>query len=351
METQTARYSASQRIPRRFVLTSLFTLIIGICVTVHADPVSEMASFSVFDKVDLAQLASGGVKTAHGAPMSNARFLSVQTCYVSPGSPAQQIAAMRQWNPTRHSELNVVLHSDIPSAATAVSFSRLRNAPDSSAARTLAAATEKRTELQISAEEAKKIPPASGPGTLPASLAGFWIDLLAARARTFATGGSAAEPPYNLGGQSVRASQELNGLLGQQEKIRRQFSGFIESAGIGRGAGSIHPELYWELLQVEDQGVLTLGAFQSRPGAGGTFQAADTLYYASGGYYAGLTLYQMWPVDVGGKPSTLVWRGDMISSGSVESLHGIERLASESSMMKDISKAVTLFRRDTGGSR
>ena len=26
---------------------------------------------------------------------------------------------------------------------------------------------------------------------------------------------------------------------------------------------------------------------------------ADALYYASGGYYVGLTLYQMWPVDVG----------------------------------------------------
>jgi hypothetical protein len=41
----------------------------------------------------------------------------------------------------------------------------------------------------------------------------------------------------------------------------------------------------------------------------------------------------------------------MISAASLASLHGVERLASESAMMKDISKAVTLFRRDTSGSR
>ena len=59
----------------------------------------------------------------------------------------------------------------------------------------------------------------------------------------------------------------------------------------------------------------------------------------------------MWPVDIGGKPSTLVWRGDFISSATIAGLHGIERVASESSMMRDISKAVTAFRRDIGGGR
>jgi hypothetical protein len=54
---------------------------------------------------------------------------------------------------------------------------------------------------------------------------------------------------------------------------------------------------------------------------------------------------------VEGKPSTLVWRGDMISAASLGTLHGVERLGSESVMMKNITKAVTLFRRDTGGGR
>ena len=100
---------------------------------------------------------------------------------------------------------------------------------------------------------------------------------------------------------------------------------------------------------MDDHGVLTLGASYNRAGGADGTQAAEVLYYASGGYYVALTLYQMWPVTAGGKPSTLVWRGDMISSAALESLHGVERLGSESAMMKDISKAITLFRRDTGG--
>src|SRR5881275_3685062 len=68
----------------------------------YADPVSELASFSIFDKVDLAQLAKSDVKTAHGPPMRNSRFLAVQSCYVVPGSPAQQIEALRRWNPAKY---------------------------------------------------------------------------------------------------------------------------------------------------------------------------------------------------------------------------------------------------------
>src|SRR5215471_3146921 len=76
-----------------------------------ADPVSELASFSIFDKVDLTQLAKSEVKTAHGPPMKNSRFLAIQSCYVVPGSPAQQIEALRHWNPAKYRELKVFLHS------------------------------------------------------------------------------------------------------------------------------------------------------------------------------------------------------------------------------------------------
>jgi hypothetical protein len=318
-----------------------------------ADAVSDLAAFSIFDKVDLVQLAKSDVRTAHGPPMGNPRFLSVQSCYVSPGSPTQQIEALRRWDPTKHRELKVFLHSDLPASPTGANFSKLQNAPDNSSVRSLVSATQKLSpELQISKDEAKKFSPAGGGGgAMPAAVAKFWSDILAARAHSFSSGGTSAEPPYDHGSQTIRAGDELNGLLKQQEKIRHQFSSLLGGTGIGRGAGSLNPELYWELLDVDDQGVVTLGASYNRAGAGGTYQAADVLYYASGGYYVALTLYQIWPVNVEGRASTLVWRGDMISAASLASLHGVERLASESAMMKDILKAVTLFRRDTSGGR
>ena len=326
--------------------------LLGVGVTIaRGDPISELASFSVFDKVDLAQLARGDVKTAHGAPMRTPRFLAVQSCYVAPGSPVQQMEALRRWDPTRYRELKVFLHSDLPSNPTPANFEKLKNAPGNSSVRSFVTATEKLSpELQISKDEAKKFSAAAGGGgTMPPAVAAFWTDVLTARTKTFVSGGMAAEPPYDHAGPSVRASDEVNGLLRDQGKIRQQFSGLLGATAIGRGAGSLPAELYWELLDANDQGVVTLGASYSRGGAGGTYQSADVLYYASGGYYVALTLYQLWPVTVEGKPSTLVWRGDMISSAELGSLHGVERLGSESVMMKNITKAVTLFRRETGG--
>jgi hypothetical protein len=317
-----------------------------------ADPVSELASFSVFDKVDLAALAKGDPNVAHGTPMGG-RYISAQSCFVVAAPPMRVAEAMRQWNPARHSDLKVLLHSDLSSSPGPANFSRLSSAPDNGAVRSLVSATQKlSTDLQISKEEAKKLPAANmGNGAMPAPIAGFWADVLSSRARAFSSGGSAAQPPYDHTEQAVRPSEEFNGLLRQQDKIRRQFSGLIDSSGIGRGSGSLRPELFWELLTADEQGVLTLGASYRRSGPNGTYQAADALYYASGGYYVGLTLYQMWPVDIGGRPSTLVWRGDFISSATIASLHGIERVASESAMMRDISKAITAFRRDIGGGR
>jgi hypothetical protein len=294
------------------------------------------------------------VKTAHGPPMSNSRFLAVQSCYVAAGAPAQQIEALRRWDPTRHRELKVFLHADLPSNPTPANFEQLKNAPGNSSVRSFVVATQKLgPELQVSREEAKRFSAGAGGGggTMPASVAAFWADVLATRAKSFVSGGMSAQPPYDHAGPSVRASDEVNGLLREQGKIRNQFSGLLGATGIGRGAGSLKPELYWELLDVDDQGVVTVGAYYNRGGTGGTYQAADVLYYASGGYYVALTLYQMWPVTVEGKPSTLVWRGDMISAASLGSLHGVERLGSESLMMKNITKAVALFRRDTSGGR
>jgi hypothetical protein len=318
-----------------------------------ADPVSELASFSIFDKVDLAQLAKSDVKTAHGPPMRSPRFLAVQSCYVAPGSPAQQMEAVGRWNPSKYRELKVFLHSDLPSNPGPTSFERLKNAPGNASVRSFVTATEKLSpELQISKEEAKRFSAATGAGgggVIPPAVAAFWTDVLTARTKSFVSGGMAAEPPYDHAGPSVRASDEVNGLLREQGKIRQQFSGLLGATGIGRGAGSLRADLYWELLDVDDHGVVTLGAAYNRSGAGGAYQAADVLYYASGGYYVALTLHQLWPVTVEGKPSTLVWRGDMISSAALGSLHGVERLGSESVMMKNITKAVTLFRRETGG--
>ncbi|MDQ3198387.1 MAG: hypothetical protein M3Q46_04245 [Verrucomicrobiota bacterium] len=324
---------------RSFVL--VLVLVLGQS-TRAADPVSELAQFSVFGKVDLAELAKGQVKTATGAPMSTARYLSVQSCFVVPKTPAQVMAAMKRFDPTAQRELKVYLHSDLPASPSSSNFSKLSNPPGNSAVKALTSATEKMAqELQLSRAEAQKY-------SAGQPVFAFWTDLLTKRAQAFATGGAAAEGPYDHTGNAIQPGQEFSGLVRQQGQVNRQFGGFLGSTGLLGGKGSLQPDLYWELLEVEDEGVLTLGASYHRATAGGGAQIADGLYYASGGYNVALTLYQLWPLEVGGRASTLVWRGDFISANSLGDLHGIERLASESAMRKDILKAVTVFQRDSG---
>ena len=57
--------------PFRHLVLVLVLVLPG--ATRAADPVSEMAEFSVFSKVDLAELTKGDIKTATGAPMSTDR--------------------------------------------------------------------------------------------------------------------------------------------------------------------------------------------------------------------------------------------------------------------------------------
>src|SRR6187551_2950167 len=130
-----------------------------------ADAISELASFSIFDKVDLAQLAKSDVKTAHGPPMKNSRFLAVQSCYVAPGSPAQQMEALRRWNPAKYRELKVFLHSDLSSNPGPASFEKLKDAPGNASVRSFVAETQKLgPELQISKDEAKRFSSGSAGG-------------------------------------------------------------------------------------------------------------------------------------------------------------------------------------------
>src|SRR5438477_1718839 len=195
-------------------------LLLGGSTIVRADAVSELASFSIFDKVDLAQLAKSDVKTAHGPPMANRRFLAVQSCYVASGSPAQQMDALRRWNPAKYRELKVFLHSDLPSNPGPANFERLKNAPGNASVRSFVTATEKLSpELQISKEEAKRFSAATGAGgggVIPPAVVAFWTDVLTARTKSFVSGGMAGEPPYDRAGPSVRASDEVNGLLREQ---------------------------------------------------------------------------------------------------------------------------------------
>ena len=325
---------------------SLILFLFALIVRANADPASELASFSVFKNVDLAKLAKGEVMAARGPAMNFPRGLSVETCYIV-FAPVQKTAELhRQWNPTRHSELKVYLHVDLPSKPSPADFKKIESAPDNSAVRSLVAATQKlnpdKPELYVSSEEAGSFSKAAGSSN-GAVLSAVWSNLLYQRAAAFESGGTAKEPPCNVRGEPVRASDEIARLLKEAGKICAQFPALVDA--LNGTPSKASP--YWELFDVEGQAAFSLGAFIDKS-AGDKWQAVDVQYYSSGGYCAMLTFYEGWPVTINGRQATLVWRGDLLSAPALAGLHGIERMGSSTAMMKEIQKGVRAFLKDAG---
>ncbi len=307
-----------------------------------ADPVSEMAEFSVFGKVDLAELAKGEIKTATGAPMSTARYLSVQSCFVIPKPPAQVMAAMKRFDPTAHRELKVYLHSDLPSSPSAANFAKLNNPPSNGAVKALAAATEKMSpELQLSQAEAKSY--SSGQPVFA-----FWTQCPDQTRPGFCQR-RRGRPGALRSQPATRSSPGKNfpGSLGNRARsiasLAVSSAAPVCSAAKARSSPISTGSCSRSRTKASSPSALPTTA----PPPAAARRSPTAFIYASGGYNVALTLYQLWPVEIGGKPSTLVWRGDFISANSLGDLHGIERLASESAMRKDILKAATLFQRES----
>ncbi len=330
----------------RFCQTSVIAL--ALIAGAHADPVAEMQAFSSFKTVNLDKLASGSVQAARGPAIGFPRGLAVESCYVVRKPLAKTAEFHQQWNPARHFDLKVWLHTDLTPRATVAEFQKLRSAPANGAVRKFVAATLKLGagpgEFQMSKTEAKAFESAPGAdaGTMPAKVADFWSGVLSQRAQAFVNGGLSRQPPYENGSETIRVADDISRLLKEAGKMRGQFSALLDATPLGGGKGSLAPSLYWELVGVEDDAALNLGASYSKAGAN-TWQGIEVQYYATVGYCAFVTLTQMWPVTIGGQEMTLVWQGDLISSNELASLHGVERMGSSTAMMRETQKFIERF--------
>ena len=334
---------------RIFPILPLIVSIVVAASRVMADPAAEIASFSVFKEVDMKKLAKGEVIAASGPTMRFARGLEVESLFILPLPVAKANDAQQKWNPTGHSALKVYQHVDLPRRPSAQDFQGLANAPHNSSVGKFASATEKlnpeRPELQMSAAEAKGAGKFDGGGkAITPAVATFWGGLLHARASAFASGGLAGQPAYFTRGASLRPADEAAALLRERPAIQKQFSAL---AGTMTGGGG---SVFYELFDVEGRAAVSLGATFSRA-AGESMQSGTVQFYSSDGYLVMLTFMQMWPVQVDGKPATLVWRSDMLSSSQLGDLHGIERSGSSVAMRKEIQKNVSAMVKDISSQR
>jgi hypothetical protein len=334
----------------RFGSLLLLVLALASLESAMADPMSDLAAFSSFKTVNVADLAGGAVRVTRGPTMNFQRGLAVESCYVIRKPLARSAELHLKWTPLRHADLKIWLHGDLPAQPTPANFQKLRSAPANGSVKTFVAASQKGT-VQLSKAEAKTLQAVSVDGGAPMSdsLAAFWSDLLAQRAQAFQSGGLAKLPPYETGGETIRPAEEAARLLKEVPKIRGQFASFIEATPLGGGKGSLTPSAYWEMFDVEGQAALNLVAVYSRQNAE-TWQSVDLSYYSTGGYYVHITLTQMWPLTIAGQESTLVWQGDLVSSGELGTLRGVERMGSSTAMMRETQKFISRFLADAAKS-
>jgi hypothetical protein len=308
----------------------------------RADAVSDLAKSSVFSSVDLNALAGGTVLSAPGPQGSGDHDLSVQAVYLVKTPVARALQLHQQWDAGKHSELKVYVHHDFSTRPAPGDFSQ--SLPGNGAVKKLLDATSKLPnigELQLSKAEAASFK--GGTGAAPA----FWSQILYQRASDFLSKGLGGLPEYDTADGAVRVADEVSRLIRDQPKVHAAFGPIIGSSPLGGGLGSAALQPYWELFDVEGTGAFSLGAAVSVTTSGGA-QMVDLQYYASGGYLTYVTLYQMWPVTVGGKPATLVWRVDSIASNDLAGLRPFEKKGSQVAMSKDIVRIVNFFKKDVG---
>ena len=341
---------------RIFPILPLIVSIVVAASRVMADPAAEIASFSVFKEVDMKKLAKGDVIAASGPTMKFARGLEVESLFIVPLPVAKANDVQQKWDGMRHPELKVYQHVDLPRHPSAQDFQRIASAPHNASVGKFVAATEKlkpeRPELQMSAAEAKGAGSAGksepgAKGAMPPSVAAFWSGLLHGRTTAFLSAGLAGQPAYFGRGGSVRPADEAAELLRERPSIRKQFSAL---AGTMTGGGGGSPALFYELFDVEGRAALSLGASYTRA-AGESIQSGTVQYYSSDGFFVLLSFSQMWPVQVDGKPATLVWRGDMLASTQLGELHGIERSGASVAMRKELQKNISAMVKDISSQR
>jgi hypothetical protein len=339
---------------RRFFGTLLMVLAGALAprLTANADPITELRSLSLFKDADINKLAAGDILASQGPPMRFSRGISVESAYIIHAPIKTAVGIIQQWQASRHPELRVYLQGDIGARVTPQDFQNLASTPSNSAVKAFVEATEKlpgdASKLQLNAAEAKEYTSGGSPsgGTIPAPVVTFWGEVLAQRAKSFLSGGLGAQPSYQTSGATIVVADEVALLLQESGNARSQFSPLISSTPIGGGRGSLTPSLSWQLFHGDKLAAVSLDAFYARPIADG-WQIADLGFYSSGGYYAAVTLQQLWPVQVNGSDATLIWRDDLISSAALGGLRGAERLGSGAATMREIQKNVKAFLSDT----
>ncbi len=333
-------------------LTAFFT--IGLCCALSVAalaeepaPVASLKSFSDFQQVDFNRLLAGDVLSERGSLMDFPNGISAQTCFVVPLSAEETAKRLQLWDPSPHGELKVFAFHPLHSPCELADFQQLDFKTSQGPVRWLldktVASSLTKSELNLSHEEAQKLADCVQKHADPQKVSGCWANLLFNRATSFQQKGLDGAQPYEVNG-SVSPSTQLRTMLREQLGIAHEFLPILKKIGIeeNNGPPSLTPFYYWTMFDADYHGTITLGGVYQLP-VGDHFQLVDMEYYVNANYYTSATLFEVWPIKVGEKSGSLVWRGDFFAAPMLAFTKGTERIAYGALMLQDIKKEIHCF--------
>jgi hypothetical protein len=329
----------------------LLGLTLAVAVPLRADFNSDLA-FSAFSNPDVNAMANGTVLQARGSLLSFPRGITTQSLFIINDTPVNVQYKLTHWNPANHAELKVWLHNALPQNPTIADYSGLGSLPDNSSVQFQIDSTAKldpnNPSLQLSKEEAQLVASQAAQQKDPRTLyVNVWSQILLGRLTSFLNGSGGSSYDVAEGGD-IHPLGDIKSLLHADIKVYGEYQHLLNQTPAKALAGGSAPKLppanlYYECFDVEGSAAVGTGIVYQAP-YGNSIQSADLEYFVNSGIYAEVELEQLWPISVGGKTETLVWRDDLVSAPNIAYLHGTERLASGMIMLQETKQGIDAFR-------
>ena len=332
-----------------------FTLCAVSAIAAEEAALAQLKSFSCFEDVSWSALKGGEVQTQRGSLMKFRRGMTGESCYIVKATPAAVAHALQTFDPSGE-DSSVHFHSSIHNPIQDSDLAKLnlessRYGVKRFVSKTMAVVPEQNDFFISKAEAAqiqKTVKAAGNPGKPAEAARRAWLEVLKARATEFDQTGLAKLSVYETGGSTVDPVADTKSLFAELPGISSEFEPLLAETGL-EGASTFRKEiaghLYSEVINYDIQATLELGAIFTRKLPDGRIQILDAIYFSSGIFYISMCLYELWPVQVDGKPATLVWRGDLLSTPTLEVTRGVERIAYGKVMMVEVRKSIESFRK------
>jgi hypothetical protein len=331
-----------------FVTAGFCSALSVAALAADSGPVESLKSFSDFQQVDLNRLLNGDVLSERGSLMDFPNGISAETCFMVPVSAEETAKRLQLWDPSAHAELKVFAFHPLHTPCEPADFQQLDFKTSQGPVRWLldktVASTPAKSDLNLSHEEAHGLASCVQKHADPQKVSECWAALLLGRASAFQQKGLDGTQLYEVAGGSVSPATQLRTMLREQLGVAHEFLPILKKIGIlgSDTPPSLTPFYYWTLFDADYHGTISLGAVYQLA-VDDHFQLVDMEYYVNANYYTSATLFEVWPIKVGEKSGSLVWRGDFFAAPMLAFTKGTERIAYGALMLQDIKKEIHCF--------